>query len=227
MVPLTADVHRAAMVSQMLSTLPTPSPGLGIRANLIAADAALGWANGCGRAHPLGGYATWSLSTTSSLGQARLEFLLANGRHHRTDGPALVEYNKAGAVSSAKYYERELAHRSDGPAGFDFRRDPAGEPTYYHRALPNEEVYIADERGEHASAARHHELLLAGVDPQQVVAWMVVEAELDRERAQELIEADLDADLVVSTLKAGVREAGALIAVARGELPLSWAVAGT
>lgn len=45
---------------------------------------------------------------------------LVNGRRHRTDGPAWVEYYENGKVKREEYFYDDVLHREDGPAFIEY-----------------------------------------------------------------------------------------------------------
>ena len=46
-----------------------------------------------------------------------------NGKYHRTDGPAIIYYNKDGSISSERWYVNGKIHRTDGPAIIYYNKD--------------------------------------------------------------------------------------------------------
>lgn len=229
----TLDQHRRALIEQAFAAVPTPEPGEvgdvseSLRQALVRSDRAYGWANGCARPHPAGGYSRWSLSD-GALGP-RLAYEDEQGRHHRADGPALVFYDRAGRPTGAHWLVRDVAHRSDGPADVTIASDESVEELlFHHRADHEGEIVLFNEGGDEVTLARHHELGEGGLEPEQVIAWMLVERFLDRGEVEEVRAAGADPALVHQALLAGADrdQTQTLIEVGCGSLPLSWAIAG-
>lgn len=206
-----------------------------IEAALKREDAAAGWKPRSKRPHPTGGYTKRSVrSGAGLLNVVTLVYSNAAGEEHREDGPAIVEYDDQGAVSSATYLRRGAAHRVDGPAvmarnGVGFYLDGT--------AVPGARSGIS-------SLQRFGALLKTGLERKPAVTWMKVEALIAREMApssehgdraaaemvDRLVADDLDPDDALAAWGAGT--GGAELAgpdvdsVLRGKVPMSWMSAG-
>ena len=43
-----------------------------------------------------------------------------NGKRHRTDGPAMLKYYESGEIQHEEWYLNDELHREDGPAGIEY-----------------------------------------------------------------------------------------------------------
>lgn len=55
------------------------------------------------------------------------------GKLHRTDGPALVEYDSSGEVVREQWLQHGKRHREDGPAVTEYRADGTKESDWYYQ----------------------------------------------------------------------------------------------
>jgi len=65
--------------------------------------------------------------------QDRIIYYFRDGISHRTDGPALICFNKDGTVSSEYYRLNSVNHRTDGPAVIHY---------YLNRFISSEFYYL-------------------------------------------------------------------------------------
>lgn len=206
--------------------------GIGaVHAELLAvlarADAAAGWDPGSGLAHPDGGYTERSIDVNvrSSNMNVVVSHRDADGEAHRDDGPAIYAYDQRGDVSYVSHDVHGVTHRDDGPATLR----PDGEPTFSHQGehvTIRPEGPFGDSRAYAAPIERYHLLTGAGVSAKEATAWLRYEQDAGYRSADDLIEAGVGAQVALACASAGVEDTEAIAAVARGELPMSWAVAG-
>lgn len=164
------------------------------------------------------------------------------------------EVGQAPQVSYQEWRVHGTLHRGEGPAlvSTDVGDTTTVDLEYAWRGHLVERFR---ERGTLVSpaGARLCDLLAAGVDASQAVGWLLVESEqVERtfdarqvaatpeltpdwvEQARAIARADLaamiatglDVDVALSLTRAGVSDVATLAAVAAGELPISWAIAG-
>lgn len=148
----------------------------------------------------------------------------SHGHLHRTDGPATIHYPaRSGQPDAARlpepdrieYRQDNLVHRGDGPAVVSEQHPPR----YSWRGVPvpDDEVLMPVATGQ-----RREALLAAGAPADRWVSY----ARWDDAGAGALVAAGVDPDEVEELRCEGVRDAASAIAVLRGELPISWALAG-
>lgn len=128
---------------------------------------------------------------------------------HRADGPAKIDLDASGRVESMEWHRDGYPHREDGPAR---TANPVARYMLEGAAVggASDDDYVED-------------LVATGADPTTVVRWL--RASPDREAALEMVASGVDVVAYEKALGAGI-EPGQAAAVARGELPVSWASAG-
>lgn len=224
------------MVAELARCSPELAPGSGagaeerVRAALEAQDAAAGWDPDSGAVHPTGGYTQRTLTArTFPEAVVMVVYRDAAGVEHRVDGPAMAHYGADGKPNAAYWFEGGQGHRVDGPA----RLERATKRVLAHARsyVDGHSVYHGAGREGRQGAQRFADLVAAGRSPSEAVSWMGVEQALGADESargavEEMVAAGCDASLAHQAAHAAVLDVEAIAAVARGELPLSWAVAG-
>lgn len=201
-----------------------------LEGDLAAADVREGWAPGCGRVHPEGGYDDRTLVVAAASDSPprnahyALTYTLAGARH-RADGPALVSRPANARTAHASWYAHGELHRGDGPTS---PLSPAGgDQGFYHwqgrRVGDDTSVALSRLSG----SARLSKLVSFGAEKDTVVAWLAWEKEAGPKDTRALIRAGVDGPTAAQCARAGVVGREQVIAVADGTLPLSWAAAGS
>lgn len=177
-----------------------------------APDAQQGWVPGT--AHPTGGYdAVESYVQETDSGPARYTEYTLHGVRHRTDGPAVIRAPRDEEATNAlqEWHQHGVRHRGDGPAFV-----ASSVSAYSYRGV-RPEMHRRNERGDQLDHAIAH-----GARAENVVGWLCYP-----EHVVEALASEVDDPWDIrEAWDAGVKDVPTLLAVARGELPASWATAG-
>lgn len=193
--------------------------GAALREHFAAQDLSDGWNAFSGQPHPTGGYlARVVRPDVPAKGKTTVIYNGPNQSTHRADGPAWVVWDERGQVVTASWHHLSSRRREDGPAHVE-----AGLSSKFRTAAG--EVALVE--GRDATAARFLALSdQVGLVGAAAMGWLRFEAVAGRDAGEELIEAGMGWQDALDLAQRGTEEQ-TMLAVARGELPMSWAVAGT
>lgn len=226
-----APAHRAnpeqALIAQVQAALPAWEPyqfsaqGREASATKAWAGGDGDWTSGCGRPHPTGGYHRRRVTAMGrgDLQSVQVHHFDADGKEHREDGPAFVELGHRGQITLARWLRHQVSHREDGPA----RVEPGAKPAcdFYLEGR-----WLGTREDGFSSGRAFADMVEAGAQPAEAVGWLEVIGALGEETTNSLREDGVQVETACRCVGAGVLDPETIAAVARGELPISWASAG-
>lgn len=200
---------------------------------LAQRDRADGWDPKSGQPHPSGGYTEREVHVNDN-GEGTfvsVRYLREGARYsesHREDGPAFVIYDSNGHLTRWQHNLGGRVHREDGPAEWRAGKTDRGAGRVdfaYHDGDEGPDGLRWWDKVP-AGVERMNVLVAQGASSQEIARWLHFESLVGRRATRALLAAGVGARSAVDCARAGVGEAKTIIAVSRGELPLSWAVAG-